>query len=80
MTFSFVVAPASVCRWSPSSVQPKFIKMCANSGCNQMQRSHRSGIRYSPYNGSPGADALVKASGMSNGSGNFGHCGNSYSS
>ena len=25
MTFSFVVAPASVCRWSPSSLQSKFI-------------------------------------------------------
>jgi len=32
------------------------------------------------YNGSPGADAVVRASGMSNGSGNFGPCGNSNSS
>jgi len=34
--------------------------MCANNGCSQVQRSHRSWMRHSPYNGSLGADPLVR--------------------
>jgi len=39
-------------------------QMRAKSGCNQVQRSQRSWMGHSPYNGSLGADPVVRGQGV----------------
>jgi len=63
--FHFVVAPESVCRWSPSwgstCKREKFInylRYVPTVGATKC--SEPTGAGCSPYNGSPGADALVR--------------------